>query len=242
MLKLNQDYNNLTEEELKSKLFTTIVSIAGFVVAVVLVFSLFGTQVGALFGFISKNRNDESSILKQAVSPPTFTDIPKAINTNKTTLKGYANPGNTIKLFVNGPEKATTTSDQNGEFTFIDVELIKGRNSVFAKAIDAENNESEKSETHTVVYDNDRPELKITSPTNGDTIKNLNNRVEIKGTVNEKATITINDKYVTQKPDFSFEYLLGVQQGGVEIKVKATDEAGNTHEETIFVNYEKKGS
>lgn len=242
MINLKQDYSNLTEDELKQRLFKTTVFIFGFIITVVLIITLFSTQVGAIFGFISKNRNDSGETFKQAVSPPVFTQIPNAVNTDKTTIKGYANAGNTIKLYVNGPEKATTTSDQNGEFTFTDIEVIKGRNSVFAKAIDADNNESEKSETRTILYDDDRPKLEITSPKNGDTVKNLNSRVEIKGTVSEKATITINDKYVTQKPDYTFDYLLGVKEGDVEIKVNATDEAGNTREETIFVNYQKKGN
>ncbi|EKD95075.1 MAG: hypothetical protein ACD_25C00077G0001 [uncultured bacterium] len=57
--------------------------------------------------------------------------------------------------------------------------------------------------------------------------------------MNEKATLKINDRMVIQKPDLSFEYVLGVKPGDVEIKIEATDEAGNRNEEIIHVKYQE---
>ncbi|KKU49252.1 MAG: hypothetical protein UX69_C0004G0027, partial [candidate division WWE3 bacterium GW2011_GWA2_46_9] len=41
-------------------------------------------------------------------------------------------------------------------------------------------------------------------------------------------------------PDLTFEILLGVDEGSVEVKVTATDKAGNKAEKIIHVTYQKE--
>ncbi len=62
----------------------------------------------------------------------------------------------------------------------------------------------------------------------------------IRGKVSEKAKIRINDRLVVQKPDLSFEFLLGVSEGDVNIKVEATDEAGNTKVLVVQIEYKRE--
>jgi len=57
-------------------------------------------------------------------------------------------------------------------------------------------------------------------------IKNLNKRIEIEGKINEKATITINEKNAIQNSDLSFTYLLSVDEGDVKIKIEANGFSG----------------
>ena len=57
------------------------------------------------------------------------------------------------------------------------------------------------------------------------------------GKINEKATITVNDKQAVQKPDLTFEFQLGVKEGEVSVKVNATDEAGNKEEKSFKIRY-----
>ncbi|KKU30589.1 MAG: hypothetical protein UX44_C0019G0001, partial [candidate division WWE3 bacterium GW2011_GWA1_46_21] len=105
---------------------------------------------------------------------------------------------------------------------------------------DSNNNESPKSETITVISDDDKPEITISSPKDGEAVKNLNRRVTVTGKLNEEATVIINGKVAISRPDLSFEILLGVDEGGVEIKVAATDKAGNKAEKIIHVIYQKE--
>jgi len=56
-------------------------------------------------------------------------------------------------------------------------------------------------------------------------VSNLDKRVEVTGKVDEKSTIKVNGKFAIIKPDLTFDFLLGVSEGKVEIKVEATDEA-----------------
>ena len=110
----------------------------------------------------------------------------------------------------------------------------------FAKAIDSDNNESPPSQVITIELDNKSPDIQMESPKDGDIIKNLDKRIIVKGKVNEKAIIKVNEKLAILKNDLSFEAILGVEEGNLEIKIVATDEAGNKKEESLKIKYEKK--
>lgn len=212
-------------------------------VALILVtFGFFGPKLGAVFSIFSKYRNDTGpgDIIPPAV--PIFSQVPEATKDEKITLNGVTDPSATVRLFVNGPEAGKTTADNDGKFTFADVEISKNTNIIFAKAEDENGNVSEKSKIINTKFDDEEPEIEITEPTNGETVKNLNERVMVKGTVNEEAEVTINGRRAVINPDNSFELLIGVNERDVEIKVEATDKAGNTSEEKIYIKYEKKSS
>ncbi|HOM77810.1 hypothetical protein KBG31_00705 [Patescibacteria group bacterium] len=194
----------------------------------------FGPKIGSIFGLISVNRNATISVPKANTPPPIFVETPVATNKTKVDLRGFATPKSTVELFVNGPKKATVITDASGEFLFTDVELNKSTNTIFAKIGDT------KSANITIEFDNKPPKIEIETPKDGDEIENLNERIEISGKISEKADILINDRIVIQKPDDSFSFFLGVEEGEVEIIIKATDFAGNTAEEKIKVHYKKK--
>jgi len=230
-----------TEEELRKQIKRRLIIILLIIGGGFLSLTFFAPSIGSIFSFLSKYRNvdDDTTITP---NPPILTNVPNATKDRKIELTGYSRAGMTIKLYVNGPEKHKTTTGTDGLFTFDEVKLLKGRNTIFAKAVDAENIGSEKSQTYTIYVDSKSPDIDILSPNNGETIKNLDRRVEIKGRVNEKAVVKINDRIAIVRPDLTFEFLLGVDEGYTEINVKATDEAGNESEETITIKYERKSS
>lgn len=228
-----------TEKELKKKLVRNILGLLFIGASVITGLMFLGPQIGTFIGWATGNTKEIVRTDNVPPSKPIFVNPPTAVKDEKVKLDGFAEAGSQVKLFVNGPEKMSTTADNNGEFTFTDVELIKGGNTIFAKAYDSSNNESEKSNTLKISVDEEKPEIKINSPKGGDTIENLDKRITIKGEVNEKATLTINDRFAVVRPDLTFEFVLGVEEGNVEIKVKAIDEAGNENEEKITVTYKK---
>jgi len=111
---------------------------------------------------------------------------------------------------------------------------------LFAKAVDNKGSESEKTEFFYITYDKNPPKIEDLSPEDGDTVRNLDKRINVTGRTNEKAKVTINGMMAVQKPDNSFEFLLGVDEGEVKMKIEAVDEAGNKTEKEITVKYEKK--
>jgi hypothetical protein len=228
------------EEKLLRKLFTNIAAVISIIVIVFASFAFFAPKIGSLFGFVSKYRNDIG--INTAIKPnsPVLAEIPKATKEKEITIKGYAQPGLTIILYINGPEKGRATTGNDGLFTFDKVELSNGKNTIFAKALDAKNIESERTPIYTISVDKDNPKIEIESPKEGEVVRNLDKRIRIRGKSNEKITLKINGKLAVVKPDLTFDFLLGVNEGGVEIKIEAVDEAQNKTEQSIRVTYEKK--
>ncbi|OGC48799.1 hypothetical protein A2W32_04165 [candidate division WWE3 bacterium RBG_16_37_10] len=237
---LNLDYRKLSNQELKQRLVTLLLINVLTIGSMVAAITLFGPQIGGMLAFISIHRNEKDKDNITTTTTPIFSNVPKATNKESFTLNGIAKPGSEIKLFVNGPETTSTTADSNGLFTFVDVGLVEGANIIFAKAIDSDNNESPPSQVITIELDNKAPDIQMESPKDGDIIKNLDKRIIVKGKVNEKAVIKVNEKLAILKNDLSFEAILGVEEGDLEIKIMATDEAGNKKEESLKIKYEKK--
>jgi hypothetical protein len=231
--------NDLSEEELVKRLYIMVAGIIITIAVLLVSFIFFAPKIGGLFGFVSKHYNEKEVTPNIAPVAPVFVNIPESVNEEKVTINGISEPGTTVKLFVNGPEAQTAITDSEGKFTFVDIQLIKGKNILFAKALNSQNKESENSATVEIGFDNTKPEITIDSPKNKTTVRNLDSRVLVTGKVNEKAVVRINDRLAILKPDLSFELLLGVNEGNVEIKVEATDMAGNKADQTINITYVK---
>jgi len=231
---------NISEEELSKKLMMYIIGIAAIVVITVLAFSVFAPKIGYLFGLVSKHRNEEGYKPTGKIPPPVFTEIHKSVKVSDIQLTGYARAGLTVILYVNGPEIGRTVSGADNIFTFSNIKLNDGKNTLFAKAVDNKGSESEKTEFFYITYDKNPPKIEDLSPEDGDTVRNLDKRINVTGRTNEKAKVTINGMMAVQKPDNSFEFLLGVDEGEVKMKIEAVDEAGNKKEKEITVKYEKK--
>ncbi len=241
MAKKNYRASVKQEEELSKKLFFLVFLIIFLVSFFTIAVIKYAPKIGGLFGLVSVHRNEDPNSAV-AVPAPLFVNAPEATNDKTITLEGLAEPTTKIKLYVNGPEVTSVITDIEGKFTFPDVELIDGKNTIFAKAVGNGNMESPKSQTLEIRVDKDSPEIEIISPKPGDTVRNLNKRITVTGKVNEKAEVRVNERLAILKPDYSFEILLGVDEGSVEIKIEATDLAGNSSEETIKVTYQQKSN
>lgn len=240
MKRIISQNKELNEEQLTRKLFSTLGKILILVIIIILSFTVFAPAFGSIFKIFSKKNTGNELVIKP--NTPVISQLPTATKEGKVKISGYAQAGTTIKIFVNGPEKGSTVTGNDGIFTIENIELIKGRNTIFAKAIDQKGTESDTTQTYILIYDTEAPKIEVESPKNDSVVKNLDKRITIKGKVNEKATITINNQIAIVKSDLTFEQVLGVNEGKVEIKIKATDEAGNEKEEIIKITYQKSSN
>jgi hypothetical protein len=229
------------EDEVKKRLYTTVLATFGILGAIFIALRFFAADIGFVFGLISKISRPASPADTAAPPPPYFYNAPTVTNKKDLTLKGFSEPGSQVSLFVNGPQVGSITADATGTFTFDTVSLIEGRNTVFAKAADAYQNQSDKSQTLEITYDTNKPKITILEPKDGSTVRNLNQRITVKGSLDKKCEVKVNNKLAVTGANNTFELLLGVTEGKVDIKVEATDEAGNTATETIHTTYVKAG-
>lgn len=229
------------EEEIKKRLYKTLLATFVIIGAIFIVLRFFATDIGFFFGLISKISRPKEKDDTSAPPPPYFYNTPTVTNKKELSLKGFSEPGSKVTVFVNGPQIGSVNVDAAGTFAFDSVTLIEGRNTVFAKAEDAYQNQSEKSQILEITYDIQKPKITIIEPKDGAIIRNLNQRIVVKGSLDKKCEVKINDKLAVVGANNTFELLLGVAEGYIEIKIEAIDEAGNISNETIKVRYVKAG-
>ncbi len=229
------------EEEVKKRLYKTLLATVIVVGVIVIGMTFFAPVVGSFFRLISKIGKPVEKEDTLPPPPPYFYGAPRSVNKSTITLSGFSEPGSKVVFFVNGPQAGNTIADVNGTFNIEGIDLIEGKNTIYAKAEDAFQNQSQTSQSLEVMYDTKKPKIELIEPKDGATIRNLNQRVTVKGTVDEKCEVRINEKLAISRPDNSFELLLGVEEGEVKIKIEATDEAGNKEEKEITIKYVKSG-
>ena len=126
-------------------------------------------------------------------------------------------------------------ADSSGKFEVKDLPLIEGENIIFAKTV-SRDTESASSNQQIVVLDRTAPRITIISPVTG--IQSETNTIEIVGTTEPDATITINGMQAIVNAitgDFTQEFVL--QEGDNSFTVVATDKAGNTSNVVVTVEY-----
>jgi archaellum component FlaF (FlaF/FlaG flagellin family) len=235
----SQPLNHLSEEELAKRLFRSILAIVAILIVSLGSLLFFAPKIGGIFAFISVNYNNEDRPVEVAPTAPFFKYMPESTKEESITITGFTEPGITVKLFVNGPEVQSTLTDSEGQFTFVSVKLIKGKNTIYSKAVDSKGTESANSSILTILYDDKAPEITIENLENGQTVKNLDKRILVKGKVDEKSIVRVNSQLAQLKPDLTFEIVIGASDGEMIIKVEATDEAGNSSTEELTIKYVK---
>jgi len=229
------------EEDVKRKLYRTLLATFITIGIIFVALRFFATDIGMFFGLISKASQPKERGDILAPSPPYFYNVPETTNKANIALKGFSESGSKVIIYANGPETTSVVADPTGTFSAENIPLIEGNNTIYAKAEDSYQNQSEKSTILEIVYDKKKPKITVVDPKNGAVIKNLNQRILLKGTLDEKCEVRVNDMLAITKPDNSFEILLGVKEGKVDIKIEATDRAGNKSVENISVTYVKSG-
>jgi len=205
-------------------------------VAIILVLAFYGVPViTKITSFIMDFRKPISvsgDINAAPPAPPTFDNLPEAINKTPLEIFGSVVPGNTVMINFNGGESEIATKD-NGSFS-LKLDLVKGSNSIFAFAKGPTGILSQKSVVYTIVFDNESPKIEIASPKDGVKFYGPKQQtVTITGTTESGSTLTINDRIVPVADDDSFTYPYQLNNGENNLTLKSVDKAGNETNSTL---------
>ncbi len=236
---MRRNYSRLETIEERKNIRRTF--LFGILTVAFLIFLFFlGIPVLVKFtGFFTDLGKSQKPIDKTDTIPPAPPQIKiPADYTNKTSLdiSGNTEAGATVKLFYNSNEEEVL-ADRDGKFS-LNFQLDKGENTISATAKDANGNESQKSPTYTIIFDNEPPKIEISSPSGGTEFFGSKARqLTIKGTTESEADLTINDRVVAVDDDGSFAFLTTLSEGENNFKIKAVDKAGNAEETSLTVRF-----
>jgi len=189
--------------------------------------------------FVNLRSSSQTPQLEDKIPPaPPQLVIPfEATPSAKIHFSGFGEPGVKVEIFLNGVSKKTLITDNDGNFQLSNLEIINGENEIYAIATDNAGNVSQPSPKTIVIFDTTPPKLEITQPEDKATFYGISKTIEIKGETEEEASVSINDHWATMEAGGKFRYSLTLAPGANNVKIVATDKAGNQTEKelTLFL-------
>lgn len=170
------------------------------------------------------------------IPSPILDPLTSATNSAKLAVKGTAQNSKTVRVYVNGKSVDSISVKSNDNFS-TSITLTDGENQIKAKSISDSGKESKFSETTTVIFDNKPPELTISSPSDGESFNKDDNPITVRGKTDANVRITVNGFQAITNGQGEFSYNLPLRNDTKEVLIIAVDEAGNTTEKKISVNY-----
>jgi hypothetical protein len=225
-------------ERIESKTKQNIIlSIIGIVIILGLLWK-FGVPLFATASFMLAGSKNDETVEKKAgyIAPPVLNATYDATNSAQVTISGSSLSDASVELFVNNAKKDTTSVDSDHSFSFTAVSLRSGENSIKVRVSDG-NQKSNFSNILSITYLNEPPELSIETPSDGTQFHKDEKTIEIKGKTNSGTKITVNDFWAIVDTDGNYSYTMALKDGDNQIKVIATDAAGNKTEKQIKVTY-----
>lgn len=168
--------------------------------------------------------------------PPRLRSYEDVTNQEDIEIRGNTESGAKVRLLINNREEEVLANNE-GQFSYT-FELNKGKNQFSAIAIDSSGNESTESDTVSIVYDDQPPDLEIIKPSDGQDFYGAENRqINIEGQTEDDARVSINGKWAVVDNQGKFSYLVSLEDGENIFEIISTDKAGNQSEAELAVNF-----
>lgn len=169
-------------------------------------------------------------------APPRINDLPEATNKFTIDLKGTTEGGAVVVIDFNGKTEEVLAG-AGGEFS-TQLNLLDGKNELVLTARDSAGNLSQPTQTYEIIYDNEEPDLSVTSPLDGAEFFGASQRqVTIQGSTEVGINLTINDKLVSLNDKGEFSYTTTLSDGENVFNIKASDKAENTTESVLTLKF-----
>jgi len=224
-----------TDQKTKKNL---LFNILGIILIIFLAFKFGIPLLANLSSFLSGSKTNQellNSNNPSFIAPPILDSFPEATASAEIIISGIASENQLIDLYINGNLVNTTKTGDNGRFSFNEV-INPGENTIKTKAI-AGDKESNFSNTIITAFKSAPPSLNIISPTNDQSFEKDQNFVDIRGTTDVDAKITVNGFWAITDGNGNFSYRLPLQNGDNNIIIISTDAAGNNTEKNMKVTY-----
>ena len=215
---------------------TTIVIV---IIAILLAMWFWGlaiiSNLDAFWRIFNPNQEAVISQNKEKTPPPPYiSPLSAATKDKQITVKGYSLEGVLIKLFLDNKEVGSVRADKESAFSFFNVELNEGLNTLHVKADAGNGVESLPSKSVSIKFLKTAPKLEIIEPADRASFSQKDDTITIRGRT-DAVIVAINGQKALVTSDGTFSYLFPLSDGDNKITVEALDEAGNktTVEKTV---------
>ncbi len=186
-------------------------------------------------------RGKDVQIQQDSVAPlpPFLETISEAVSTENTDINGRAEPGVKVILYVDGTPTAEAIADSQGNYSFLSIPVGPFPINIYTITEDESGNQSGKSNSYSVVQDEEPPKVEITKPEPEEKFRSTGHSYRVEGNTEPGATVLVNNQLAVLTPSGDFSASLRLEEGSNEIKVLVTDKADNKTEKSVFMLFEK---
>ncbi len=203
------------------------------------VLPFFINGVGFVKGSISPSKKMAiESSKNSSLAPPVLSIQYEATNTAQINIRGYGTSNSKVVLFIDDDKKDVAEVESDGTFEFKNVLLVLGTNNIYGKSIDEKDQESKPSKTIKIIYDNEKPTLKINEPEDSKKIQGGDKKVKIAGNTEVGTQVFINDSQVIVDNAGNFSQESSLDEGDNNFRIKSVDKANNATEVSRKVTYQ----
>lgn len=217
--------------------------ILGIVAVVVIGYLSITWGLPALIGGLTYITHFNSKPVTKVVSdediaiPPPVLNIPfEATNSASFVINGYTSPDTKVEIYFDEELKTTVDAKSDGSFSTEPLSLVTGTNNIYGKTVVGDK-KSLSSKNIRVYYDNEKPELTITSPSDNQEIKGGDKKVRVSGSTDSQNTVSINGSTVIVNGNGEFASDLSINEGDNTISISATNKFGNSTQIERKVKY-----
>jgi len=186
---------------------------------------------------ISGSQKQPQSQNEKSISTPNLDPIPAATNSANLNVKGFTADGENVELYLNDNPVAKVETI-SGNFSFKNVKLQNGQNTITAKSLLNAGGESEFSKILTIKLDTEAPELTVENPQQNQSFS-VNNRIKVSGKTDQDSQVYANGFLANINSDGQFEISIPVADGDSQVEIRAIDEAGNVTAEKRTIHFSK---
>ncbi|NCN58546.1 hypothetical protein COW99_01360 [Candidatus Roizmanbacteria bacterium CG22_combo_CG10-13_8_21_14_all_38_20] len=182
----------------------------------------------------SRSQNIDANASNDTIAPsiPNLEPLSEATSKNSLTITGTSESGAKVHLYRNDSQISTTSVDSAGDFSFDDIKLVADKNEFYVVSEDFSGNKSKPSTAYLIILQIQGPPLTATGA-----VDNSNGKAIISGETDSSATVTVSGRRAIVTRSGSFTLELKLNSGENKLLVTATDQAGNTTEQELVLNY-----
>ena len=170
------------------------------------------------------------------LAPPVLNIPYEATNTANISIKGYATPNTKVEVYVDEVLSQSADVLDDGSFTVSGITLTLGTNNLTGKTVNG-NNKSLPSKNIRILYDNKKPKLDLTSPSDNQVIKGGDKKVTVSGATDPGNNVTVNSNKLIVDSSGNFSKLIEINDGDNNLTITTTDQAGNENSISRKVTY-----
>jgi len=215
----------------------------GTIIIIFLLVQFSGSILGLFGNIVFGIRGDEklasdNKQIDEILIAPTLDNIPNATSSAQIDISGTSShEDGRIFLYVNGKETDSSSMGSNQKFTFRNVSLRNGENIIKAY-YSIDDKKSEFSQEYAVIRSSEKPELELSSPSDGSTFKKADKKINVSGKTDPNSAVTVNGFRAVVNSEGEFSYFLELNVGDNKIIIESTNEAGIKESKEITVKYE----